>query len=83
MWRLGKILRLIPGRDGVVRSAVVKVKSRNGVTKFRRPLQRLYPLEVTVGAKSATVPAEHGARAAITVVSDADIPDIQVHGIQN
>ena len=55
-----------------------------GLSKeFKRPLQRLYPLEVTADAETATVPAEHGERAAITVVSDADIPDVQVHGIQN
>ena len=36
-WRLGKVERLIP---------VVTVKSKNGV-EFRRPVQRLFPLEVT------------------------------------
>ena len=43
LWRLGKILRLIPGRDGAVISAVVKVKSRNGATEFKRPLSKTLP----------------------------------------
>ena len=47
LWRLGKVERLLRGRDGHVRSAVVRVKSVNSPTsEFRRPLQRLYPLEV-------------------------------------
>ena len=47
-WRLGKVERLLPGQDGHVCSAVVRVKSGNSVlSEWRRPLQRLYPLEVT------------------------------------
>jgi hypothetical protein len=42
-WPLGKIEELLPGRDGKVR--VAKVKTANGY--FSRPLQRLFPLEVT------------------------------------
>ena len=47
MWRMGKIERLLTGRDGHVRSALVRVKAGNSVTsQWKRPLQRLYPLEV-------------------------------------
>ena len=48
-----------------------------------KPWERGCPLEVTAYAESATVPADHGTRAAIAVDTDADIPDIQVHGIHN
>jgi len=42
-WPLGKILELYPGKDGKIR--VAKVKTRMGM--LIRPLQRLYPLEVS------------------------------------
>lgn len=42
-WPLARIVELIPGRDGVVRTA--KVKTQNGI--LLRPVQRLFPLEVS------------------------------------
>lgn len=44
MWPTGLVEEILPGRDGVGR--VAKVKTSNGV--LLRPLQRLYPLEVSV-----------------------------------
>jgi hypothetical protein len=41
-WPLGKVLELMPGKDGVVR--VARVKTSKGI--LLRPLQRLYLLEV-------------------------------------
>ncbi|CAL8131492.1 unnamed protein product [Orchesella dallaii] len=41
-WPLGRILELIPGKDGVQR--VAKVKTQDGV--LIRPVQRLFPMEV-------------------------------------
>ena len=40
-WKLGKIVRLITGRDGVVRG--VELQTENG--RLERPLQLIYPLE--------------------------------------
>jgi len=46
-WRIGKVEALVTGSDGHVRGAVVQVKTKAGrLTKLRRPIQRLYPLEV-------------------------------------
>jgi len=46
-WRIGKVESLVTGSDGCVRGAVVRVKSKRGRTStLRRPVQRLYPLEV-------------------------------------
>eukprot|EP00731_Ephydatia_muelleri_P005954 Em0003g202a len=45
-WRLGRVEQLIQGSDGHVRGAVVRVSSKTGSTTLRRPLQRLYPLEI-------------------------------------
>ena len=42
-WPLGRIIELIPGRDGAVRTA--RVRTQRGV--LLRPLQRLFPLEVS------------------------------------
>lgn len=42
-WPLGRVIKVIPGRDGEIR--VVKIKTENG--ELVRPVQRLYPLEIT------------------------------------
>ena len=62
-------------RMGEVRSAVVKVKSGNMTSsEWRRPLQRLYPLEVKLNTEpDNAVP--------ITVVRDEDIPAVVVNPI--
>ena len=40
--------KLLTGQDGLVRGAVLRVSSRNGrATILQRPLQLLYPLEVS------------------------------------
>ena len=46
-WKLARITQLVSGQDGRVRGAILKVASpgKNPQT-LKRPLQRLYPLEV-------------------------------------
>ena len=47
MWRLGLIEEKLQGHDGECRGAIVRVKSGQGPSSFmRRPLQRLFPLEI-------------------------------------
>lgn len=46
-WRRGKVERLIEGRDGRVRGAVLKVCTDEGTSHIERPLRRIVPLEVT------------------------------------
>lgn len=41
-WPLGRVVELIPGKDGKVR--VARIKTNRGI--LTRPLQRLYPLEI-------------------------------------
>ena len=63
LWKLGLVESLIKDKDGHVRRAVVKsttLKKGNNA-RLRRPLQRLYPLEL--GARSKGY-------------STADIPDV-------
>ena len=42
-WPLGRVVQVHPGRDGVVRSATIRLKT--GIKK--RPIQRLVPLEIS------------------------------------
>ena len=79
LWRLGKVERLLPGRDGQVRSAVVRVKSGNSPTaEWRRPLQRLYPLEVKLDTEVAN-PVPQAENVPIRVVRDEDVPVVVVN----
>ena len=43
-WRTGLIERLFPGRDGLTRSCTVRTHTG---TVLRRPVQLIYPLEIT------------------------------------
>ena len=46
-WNLGKIEEILPGRDGLIRGATVRVYTGGKRSKLlHRPLPRLYPLEV-------------------------------------
>ena len=42
LWRIGRVIRVIPGRDGRIRGAEVKVGKTGAV--IRRPVNRLYPI---------------------------------------
>ena len=42
-WKLGIVDELFPGSDGVIRA----VKLRAGKSYLERPIQRLYPLELS------------------------------------
>ena len=51
-WKLARVEEVITGQDGNVRGAVVRVSSEKGrSTMLRRPLQRLYPLEIESGVE--------------------------------
>ena len=47
-WRLGKVISLLPSKDGMVRAAIVKVLSKgiNKANYIKRPIEKLYPLEI-------------------------------------
>ena len=45
-WLLGKIVELLPGSDGKIRGAKVKIGRTKNI--IRRPVNRLYPIEGNV-----------------------------------
>ena len=45
LWKLGRVVDLIKGKDGVIRGARVKTNSRYSGGGIDRPLQKLFPLE--------------------------------------
>ena len=81
-WRMGKVEKLLRGRDDVVRAAeVVTVDNCLRQVRLKRPIQKLYPLEVNtrdedpvtlVGASLCP-----GSRN-IQVVRDDDIPAVTI-----
>lgn len=57
--RLGKIEEVIPSADGNIRAVLVKVVSKGGQVQFiQRPVQHIYPLEVTSHSADKDVPVE-------------------------
>ena len=55
-WKLGKVEQLIPGKDGKIRAAIVKVAKGNGKTQLlKRVIQHLIPIEVRAESKESQV----------------------------
>ena len=54
-WKMGKVERLLMSKDGQSRGADVRVQGRgsSGGRLLRRPLQLLYPLEVSCSTNEA------------------------------
>jgi hypothetical protein len=61
LWKLGKVVDLIKGKDGVVRGARVKTDSTYSGGIIERPLQKLFPLEMGRGEIDKEKPAENEA----------------------
>ena len=58
-WRLGRVNKVIPGKDGVIRGAQISVSNRNGgKVDLYRPIQKLYPLEVSAMTETQNEPKE-------------------------
>ena len=59
LWKLAKVTDLITGRDGHTRGAILHVPS-GGHGVLQRPLQRLYPLEVTTQQGTSVETTDNG-----------------------
>ena len=76
LWKLGLIESKIAGKDGQTRGAVVRVQSGQGTSAFyRRPLQRLYPLEVHQEELSVTTKRGINAKSTTDTISN-DAADV-------
>jgi hypothetical protein len=70
-WPLGRIMELFPGRDGVKR--VARVKTARGF--LERPLQRLFPLEVSSTSELLPI-AKEGSRESMEKPQSGDLPAV-------
>ncbi len=52
LWRAARVQRVLHGRDGHIRAAVLKTISKTGVIELKRPVQLLYPLETAQESSS-------------------------------
>ena len=43
-WKMGRIMELCPGRDGLIRSCAVRTTTGS---LLKRPVQLIYPLEIS------------------------------------
>ncbi|XP_068742366.1 uncharacterized protein [Montipora capricornis] len=75
-WRMGKVEKLLQGQDKVVRAAeVVRVDNSLRKTRLKRPIQKLYPLEINVCHEhDRTGQFDSGMN--IQIVRDEDIPTV-------
>ena len=73
-WALGKIVRVLPGKDNIIRAAEVRSLDKSGnPIVLKRPVQKLYPLEITeLGTEKSTL-NEDVNNIPITMVSDKDV----------
>ena len=67
-WRLGRIKEVTSGGDGIIRGAVLKTCREGKEGQIKRPLQKLYPLEL----KLESVGSRADAAANIGEKNDAD-----------
>ena len=60
-WKLGRVKEVIVGQDGAVRGATVRVAGQGRqATSLNRPVQLLYPIEVSAGVASPDAPTNAG-----------------------
>ena len=72
-WSLGRIEKLLPSSGGEIRSAVVRVnKAGHRNNTIRRPLARLYPVEIGEDIDAEDIIENHQSQ-----VADESEPEIQ------
>ena len=70
-WRMGKVDKLVPGRDGVVRAAELTTLDKSQrIIRVKRPIQKLYPLEVLAAVSDKSDKT-------VTMVIDEDVPFVR------
>ena len=70
--RMGKVDKLVPGRDSVVRAAELTTLDKSQrIIRVKRPIQKLYPLEVSAAVSDKSDKT-------VTMVTDADVPFVRM-----
>ena len=82
-WKLGTVTSLMISKDGEVRAASVRTHSKDGkLISLRRPVQKLYPLEIKEGPRSESKPNNPLGNSAVTSTDAIPIPsktDFPIH----
>ena len=76
-WSMGKVTLLLPGKDGICRAVKVLCLDKAGKSvELKRPIQRLYPLEVRAEQHKTELDpvVEDNSNIEVTIVRDEDIP---------
>ncbi len=45
-WKLGRVIRIIEGKDGIIRGVTLKTTTKGNTYEIDRPIQKLYPMEL-------------------------------------
>jgi len=69
-WRIGKINELIISKDGKIRAAQIDVASNGKVFRTKRPINKLFPIELNIEQKQIQP----------KFVDESDIPNLVVAG---
>ena len=77
-WKLGKITRLLPGKDNEIRAVELRTNDKSGKSiVLRRSIKHLNPLEVQERLEKKTINTnENSAEIPIKMVKDEEIPEI-------
>ena len=55
-WKLGKVISIIRGRDGIERGVTLQTTTRGRTYEIDRPVQNLYPLELRADYGEKRIP---------------------------
>ena len=55
-WKLGKVISIIRGRDGIERGVTLQTTTRGRTYEIDRPVQNLYPLELRADSGEKRIP---------------------------
>ena len=80
LWNLGRVKKLLTGKDGNVRSAVVRVYRKGRAADFRRPIKKLYPVNIADAEENAedrrTIDDREGEEPQIKTVLDEHLGEM-------
>lgn len=86
-WKLGQIKEVLPGRDGEIRGAVVRVASKGRqASTLHRPVSLLYPIEMSLRSQDSFIAYGEGTTIPSTSIDPQSSPqddqrqDVEVPG---